>query len=272
MAEWLTLALSAGPERVGPLAGALHRKTHGNPFFLGQLLLELHRQKRVRRDLEDGAWPWDQDAVERAAVTDNVVDLVLRKVVEPPAGTQELPGQAACAGHSFSFEELTVLSGKAPAEAGAVRWPAVLDGLVVPSDGQYREAQALALARQSSDLEARYRFLHDRVQQAFYERIPPEQRARTHLAIGRRLRAAFEQQGGSNQRQLEMVRHLNLGAAALEDEAERKELAAPNLRGARAAKRNGSYQLQATLVERAQQLLGERAWELEGETVTFPVA
>ncbi|MGK3994350.1 AAA family ATPase [Sorangium sp. So ce1024] len=265
VAAWLTLALSAGPERVGALAGALHRKTNGNPFFLGQLLLELHRQRRVRRDLEDGAWRWDQDAVERAAVTDNVVDLVLRKVVELPADTQELLGQAACAGHSFSFEELTVLSGKGPAEVGALLWPAVLDGLVVPSDGQYREAQALALAHQSSDLEARYRFLHDRVQQAFYERIPPEQRTRTHLAIGRRLRAAFEQQGGAHQKQLEMVRHLNLGAAALHGEAARKDLAALNLRGARAAKRNGSYQLQATLVERAQELLGERAWDTEPE-------
>ncbi|WP_438029841.1 AAA family ATPase [Sorangium sp. So ce233] len=263
VAQWLTLALSAEPERVQPLAGALHRKTHGNPFFLGQLLLELHRQGRVRRDLEHGAWQWDQDAVERAAVTDNVVDLVLRKVVELPAGTQEVLGQAACAGHSFSFEELTVLSGKTPADVGAVLWPAVLAGLVLPIDGQYREAQALALARQGGDLEARYRFLHDRVQQAFYERIPPEQRARTHLAIGRRLRAVFEQQGGSSQKQLEMVRHLNLGAAALEGEGERKELAALNLRGAKAAKRNGSYQLQAMLVEGAQRLLGERAWEDE---------
>ncbi|WP_437603088.1 AAA family ATPase [Sorangium sp. So ce590] len=265
VAQWLTLALSAEPERVRPLSGALHRKTHGNPFFLGQLLLELHRQKRVRRDLEDGAWQWDQDAVERAAVTDNVVDLVLRKVVELPASTQDVLGQAACAGHSFSFEELTVLSGKEPAEVGAVLWPAVLAGLVLPSDGHYREAQALAqsLAHLSRDLEARYRFLHDRVQQAFYERIPPEQRARTHLAIGRRLRAVFERQGGSNQKQLEMVRHLNLGAAALENEGERKDLAKLNLRGARAAKANGSYKLQATLAEQAQRLLGERAWEDE---------
>jgi predicted ATPase/signal transduction histidine kinase/CheY-like chemotaxis protein len=260
---WLTIALSAEAERVTPLAGTLYRKTHGNPFFLGQLLLELYRQTRVRRNLEDGVWQWDQDAVERAAVTDNVVELLLRKVVELPAGTQDLLGQAACAGHSFSYGELTVLSGRSSTQVGTELWPAVLAGLVLPSDGQYREAQALAQAQESSEIEAHYRFLHDRVQQAFHERIAPEQRARTHLQIGRRLQKVFEQQGGSNQKQLEMVRHLNLGAAALESNGERKDLAKLNLSGAKAAKVNGSYRLQATLVEQGQGLLGERAWEEE---------
>jgi len=260
---WLTLALEAEPERVRSLADALYRKTRGNPFFLGQLLLELHRQKRVWRNLDDGVWQWDQDAVDRAAVTDNVVELMLRQVVELPAGTQDLLGQAACAGHSFSLGDLAVLSGSSPEEVATELWPAVLSGLVLASEGSYRQEQALLQAHQKSDLGAHYRFLHDRVQQAFYERIAPEQRAKTHLLIGRRLEKALEQQGRSNRKLLEMVRHLNLGAAVLSGEGERKELAWLNLRGARAAKASGSYRLEAMLVEHGQALLGERAWEEE---------
>jgi predicted ATPase/tRNA A-37 threonylcarbamoyl transferase component Bud32 len=261
--QWLAAALSTEPERVRPLAGALFRKTQGSPFFLGQLLLELHRQKRVRRALEDGVWQWDQDAVERAAVTDNVVELMRSKVVDLPPGTQDLLGQAACFGHSFSLGELSVLSGLHPSQVARELWPSVLAGLVIPSDGQYREVQALAVAGHSSELSARYRFLHDRVQQAFYERIAPEHRARTHLRIGRRLERVFEQQGGSNQKQLELIMHLNLGVDALESEAERRELARMNLRAAKAAKASGSYRLQATLVERGQHFVGERAWQEE---------
>ncbi|WP_437808760.1 AAA family ATPase [Sorangium sp. So ce1078] len=261
--EWLGATLSAEPARVRSLAKALWSKTHGNPFFLRQLLLELHAQKLVRRNLEDGAWEWDQDAVERAAVADSVVELMRRKVVELPAGTQALLGQAACAGHRFSLAELSVLAGLSPMQAARELWPALSAGLVIPDDGHYREALALAQAAEDREIDAGYGFLHDRVQQAFYERIAPEHRAQTHLEIGRRLEAVFRREGGSNQKLLELTRHLNLGAGALQGDAELKELARLNLRAAKAAKENGSYRLQATLVEQAQELLGERAWQEE---------
>ncbi|APR75806.1 Serine/threonine-protein kinase PknA [Minicystis rosea] len=262
---WLAVALATEPVRVRPLAAALFQKTQGNPFFLGQLLLELHRQKRVHRDLTDGVWHWDQAAVERAAVTDNVVELMRSKVVELPERTQELLGQAACAGHSFSLEELSVLTGLGAPQVTTTLWPALVMGLVIPVDGHYREARALAQAEQAeqAELDARYRFLHDRVQQACYERIAPERRARTHLQIGRRLQEEFDHQGGSIQKQLELVRHLNLGSGELTGETEKRALARLNLPAAKAAKTNGSYRLQAMLVEQAQDLLGARAWEEE---------
>src|SRR5262249_55390418 len=88
--QWMSVTLSTTVERVSPLAHALRRKTEGNPFFLGRLLLELATQKRVWRNLETGAWEWDQGAIEHAALTANVVELIRSKVVELPASTQEL--------------------------------------------------------------------------------------------------------------------------------------------------------------------------------------
>lgn len=259
--EWLGVALSASEERVSGLALELHNKTHGNPFFLGQLLLELHRQKALRRDGDTGIWSWDQDAVRQAALTDNVVELMQRKVVELPAETQKLLGQAACAGHTFSLVELAVLSGHPVLTIARELHPAMLAGLVVPVDGHYREARALASS--SSEVDAKYRFLHDRVQQAFYERIDHDERIQTHGLIGKRLRKVFDAEGGTNQKLLELVRHLNLGAGALKTDGERKDLARLDLRAAKAAKANGSYGLQAALVEQAQDLLGNRAWQDE---------
>lgn len=256
--KWLAETLSTEPTRAMPLANALWRKTQGNPFFLGQLLLEFYQQKLVHRNLEDGTWQWDLDAVERAAVTDNVVELMLRRVEELPMSTQELLGQAACSGHRFTSSELSALSGLKLADVSQQLWPALQGGLVIPSDGPYREAQALAQTSNSSELEAGYQFLHDRVQQAFYERMPPEQRAWTHLQIGRRLQQIFERQGGSNQKLVELARHLNQGSGVLQNQREREELARLNLQAAKAAKANGSYQLQATLVEQAQKLLADR--------------
>ncbi|HRI63133.1 MAG TPA: protein kinase [Polyangium sp.] len=261
--EWLGVALSSDPSRLRSLGNALHAKTHGNPFFLGQLLLELHRQKRIRRDPETGQWQWDQEAILRAAATDNVIELMRQKVVELPLATQTLLGQAACAGHSFTLAELSILAGVEHAAAVQGMRPALLAGLLIPQDGHYREAQAFAEATENTETHAGYRFLHDRVQQAFYERIDPDKRIRTHLVIGRRLETVFEKEGGSNQKLLEIVRHLNLGASALTTDDERRALARQNLQAARAAKVNGSYRLQASLVEQAQALLGPGAWQDE---------
>lgn len=262
---WLAITLSAEAAHVAPLSQVLWSKTQGNPFFLEQLLLALYRKKRVKRNLESGAWEWDQDGVAAAAVTDNVVELMRSQVGDLPARTQSLLGQAACAGHSFDFGELAILSELALAQVAEELQPALLRGLVIPIDGQYREAQALAQSQSRRELHASYRFSHDRVQEAFYERIAPEQRARTHLQIGRRLQAVFAREGGSSQKLLELTRHLNLGAAALDGESERCALARLNLQAAKAAKVNASYRLQATLVEQAMALLGKRAWEEERE-------
>ncbi|NUP04532.1 MAG: AAA family ATPase [Polyangiaceae bacterium] len=261
LGEWLTLALSASPARVEPLAAALFRKTLGNPFFVVQLVQELYRQKRLIRDLEDGSWQWDQDAVERAPATENVLSLMQSKVLELPASTRDLLGQAACGSYRFSLRELMALSGRRQADAVRQLWPAVTAGLLVANDSSYRETHALATAHQTRIPDVRYRFLHDRVQDAFYAQIAPEQRAKTHLAIGRRLQILFRKEGGSNQKQLEMARHLNLGATALTTAVERRDLARTNLMAAKAARENASYELQARLVEQGESLLGADAWE-----------
>lgn len=267
VATWLSGALRSDVRRVEPLARALWGKTHGNPFFLEQLLLELHRKKHVSRDLATGEWQWDQGAVERAAVSDNVAELMLRRAEDLPEGTREILGQAACLGHGFSLEELSLVSGRSREQAEKEIWPALVSGLVIPEDGRYRAAHALAHAPRdrggSAGPDARYLFLHDRVQQAFYERIAGEQRARAHLQIGRRLQGVLDAEGGSPQRQIEAVRHLNLGAAALASEAERRDLARVNAKAAKAAKASGSYRLQAALVEQALALLGDGAAEEE---------
>jgi predicted ATPase/signal transduction histidine kinase/FixJ family two-component response regulator len=260
--KWLSRTLESEPARVGPLSRVLSHNTRGNPFFLEQLLLSLHRQKQVVRDPESGAWRWEQSSLEGASVTDNVVALLTDKVREMPEPTQQLLGLAACAGHTFHLQDLERLSEWERARVTGALWPALEAELVVPVDGAYRPAQALGGIGEVA-LDAAYRFLHDRVQQASYERISPEQRVLAHLEIGRRLQARYRAEGGTTQQFLELVRHLNLGAARLESAEERKDLARMNLEAARAAKGASSHRLMANLLESAQALLGERAWEEE---------
>jgi predicted ATPase/serine phosphatase RsbU (regulator of sigma subunit) len=256
---WLARTLAREPIEVAPLAQVLWRKTRGNPFFLEQLLLSLHRQRQVVRDIASGRWDFDLAAIERAEVTDNVVTLLTAKVQELPEATQQILGLAACAGHQFPLRELERLSGWSRGQVSAALWPALHEELVVPVDGAYRPAQAL-LGVGSEGLDAEYRFLHDRVQQASYERISAEQRVGAHLEIGRRLLSQYRAGGGTTQQLLTLVRHLNLGAEQLPAGDERGELARLNLEAARRAKAASSHVLMASLVEAAQALLGPAVW------------
>ncbi|MRG96616.1 AAA family ATPase [Polyangium spumosum] len=255
--KWLSRTLESEPSRVEPLARVQWQKTRGNPFFLEQLLLSLHRQKHVVRDPESGEWRWNQADLERAQVTDNVVALLTDKVREMPDSTQQLLGLAACAGHTFHLQDLERLSGWERARVTGALWPALQEELVVPVDGAYRPAQALGAVGEGA-LDASYRFLHDRVQQASYERISPEQRILAHLEIGRRLWARYRAEGGTAPQLLELVRHMNQGSARITSTAERNDVARVNLEAARVAKAASSYRLMASLLESAQALLGER--------------
>ena len=262
---WLRAALETDDERVMPLSRVLWDKTRGNPFFLGQLLLTLHGKKLVTRDLESGGWQWDQARIEAAPITDNVVELMAAKVRELPEATQRVLGLAACSGHTVALPDLVVLADATPAEVTRALSPALHTGLLVPVGGAYRDAHALSSVEveTSGPVDATYRFLHDRVQQASYEQIAEEERAAAHAEIGRRLRTRYEAQGGTAQALFDVVRHLNLGAAKLEREGERVELARLNLSAARMAKHAGAYGLMANLLDTAEGLLLPAAWENE---------
>ncbi len=259
---WLARTLARDLAEVAPLAQVLWHKTRGNPFFLEQLLLSLHRQQHVVRDTASGRWDWDLEAIEEAQVTDNVVALLTAKVQELPEASQQVLGLAACTGHQFPLRELERLSGWTRGQVSAALWPALHEELVVPVDGAYRPAQAL-VGVGAAGLDAEYRFLHDRVQQASYERISVELRVCAHLEIGRRLLFQYREGGGTTQQLLTLVRHLNLGAERMTAAAERGELARLNLEAARRAKAASSHVLMASLVETAQGLLGAAAFRDE---------
>ena len=89
---WLARALETAEDRVGSLSRTLWDRTQGNPFFLGQLLLTLHAKKLVFRDIESGAWQWDEAGIAAAPITDDVVELMASKVREPPEATLHASG------------------------------------------------------------------------------------------------------------------------------------------------------------------------------------
>ena len=92
------------------LAEIIFSKTAGNPFFATQLLRSLYDDGQIHLDASQGGWRWDIQALRRAAVTNNVIELMTKKIMKLPAATQEMLQRAACVGNVFSLDMLATVS------------------------------------------------------------------------------------------------------------------------------------------------------------------
>ncbi|MDI3281884.1 AAA family ATPase [Polyangium sp. 15x6] len=256
--------LTSEPQEVRTLADLVHEKTQGNPFFAHQFMVALYERGLLRFDPESGAWQWDDAAIRAANVTDNVVDLMVGVLRRLSPETQHVLERAACIGHSFDFGSLATIAEKPVHEVSAALWEALRAGLVVSLDGDYRylESGVGSEAREvsSSLFNVRYQFVHDRVLSAAYMLVEPEQRKQLHLSIGRLLR----KRSGERPRDedlLDLVHHLNLGASAITDRAERRDLAEINLRAGQKAKAATAYHAGAIYTRAGIELLDAADWD-----------
>ncbi|WNG23902.1 AAA family ATPase [Cystobacter fuscus] len=233
-------ALHTDETRVLSLAHLLIEKTGGNPFFLTQFLGTLHREKLLQFDTAAREWRWDLARIQAQGFTDNVVDLMVAKLRELPSPTQDALEVAACIGNTFDAEDVRELVRGSLEELEARLFGAIQERLILRSEHGYR-------------------FLHDRIQQAAYLLTPEAQRIALHLRIGRMLRARRPSAV------FELVNHLNLAAALIDDRDETLELARLNLVAGKSAIRSAAHAAALSYLATGCDLVGEDGWESHPE-------
>ncbi len=249
-------------------AELLFNKTQGNPFFLAQLIKTLHQEKLLTFDFSQGQWQWDIQDILKAGIADkSVVELVARNIQKLPEDTQEVLKFAACIGARFSEYVLATVSCRAKFNISKILQPALLQGLVLPLNNEYKVPLLFA----SEELETfgfdekrvTYRFLHDQVQQAAYALIPEESKKETHLKIGQLLlKNTPKEQLGSNVI-FDIVNQLNVGIDTLTQESEKYELAKLNLIAGRRAKAAAAYEGAFKYFDAGLELLPVDSWQTQ---------
>ena len=218
----------------------MHDKTTGNPFFAIQFISALFEESLLTFDHVEGRWSWDLNRIHAKRYTDNVVDLMVRKLTRLVPETQNVLKQLACLGNSAEFTMLRVVY-----QESAERMRTQLEEAV--------RAGFILLSKDS------YHFLHDRVQEAAYSLIPQELRAETHLRIGR-LMASQTPPDKFEEGIFEIVNQLNRGAHLIASIAERERVAELNLIAGRRAKISTAYASALKYLHAGRGLLTDETW------------
>lgn len=264
--------LHATRSQVRELAELVMEKTSGNPFFIDEFLRTLHAERRIAFSSRAGTWTWDLREVKGLGITDNLADLMVRRLERLPVATLEVLRLAACLGSDFDLE-LLAEAGSSPlarplarcdlaadTEVWSLLSPAIHERLVGPLDtGWPSGAAGLVSDGHRHTASCSYRFLHDRVQQAAYESIPENLRPSLHLHLGRILlaKASPETRG---EKIFDIVDQLNRGLGLVLEESERVLFAALNLEAGKRARRTTAYKEGLAYLRCGIDLLPKDAW------------
>jgi diguanylate cyclase (GGDEF)-like protein len=230
--QLIAQTLHCSRDRAWPLTDWVFQKTQGNPFFARQFIKALYDDGHIRHSAE--GWQCDVAQVRTLALTEDVVDFMVERLQKLPTATQQVLQLAACIGNQFDLDTLAIVRDLDAAATAQALWPALSEGLLLPVTEIYKfyqdnnEGQSPQLPVEASP-NPRYRFLHDRVQQAAYRLIPEAHCRLTHQRISQLLLQSWDS-ADQEAHIFDLVNHVNLGhPLGLEAVAEREGAGAESI-------------------------------------------
>ena len=242
------------------LAEIIHSRTLGNPLHLTQMLHFLHDRELISFDYSAGKWVWDEQQIRSQAITDDVLDLIHLRLSGLPAQTQRLLAVAACLGSTFDIA--TLASSLSHSDIVPELSACIRSDLIVALDDNDAALLGTQVARES-----RFRFLHDRIQQAAFNLVEDSAKKSFRLEIGRRLLARLTPLELSRP-QIDILNNFNYARELITDRQECKTIAQLNLIAGSKARATLAYNDALTYLSTGISLLDEQAW-LESPDTAF---
>ncbi|BAY28611.1 multi-sensor signal transduction multi-kinase [Nostoc carneum NIES-2107] len=252
-----------------PLTQMVFAKTKGNPFFASQFLKSLCDDGLIKLNLDVGYWQYDIAKIKTLSLTDDVVEFMGIQIEKLPINTQNVLKFAACIGNEFDLKTLAIVNEKSVMDTASDLWTALFEGLILPLTDGYNlistdDNQALDDLTISSYQLPKYKFVHDRVQQAAYSLIPEEQRKPIHLKIGLLLSSNIPI-AEREDKIFELVNQFNIAREFITNQAQRDELAVMNLTAGRKALISTAYSSASKYLTTGIELLTDDCWDTKYE-------
>ena len=175
VADVLRMDIDDDKANIEELASVVHSKTLGNPFFVMEFLKTLQRSEILSFDIMKLSWSWNKDQLqEETAATDNVIEYMKRQMTSLPKDLCDFLPYAACLGSTFSSRQLDTVFTACQEEG--IGWNVttsywleycVTSGFISPLE-----------------YDSLYRWAHDKVQEAAFSLLPPDEVESVQFHVG----------------------------------------------------------------------------------------
>ncbi|UOQ49890.1 AAA family ATPase [Gracilibacillus caseinilyticus] len=256
--EWLMDVFSFDINKAQSLAEVTYRITKGNPFFINQWLQLLNQDQVLQFDISTATWHINLHLLQQISVTDSMIDLMLNQLNRLPTETVKLLQLASCIGSTFNLQLVSKVSQQSFRESATRVWEAMEEGLILPLENRYKwfypDSDRQLLEGESPS----YRFLHDKIRQAFYTSMTEIERERHHIAIAKVLIDQFSDQEWE-EAIFSIVNHLNSALDQLDDR-QRIDLIKWNRLAGSKARQTAAFESALMFYQQSYQLLPEQSW------------
>ncbi|MFN7144523.1 MAG: ATP-binding protein, partial [Myxococcota bacterium] len=247
VADLVAEVLGGPPEHPEAFARFVHERTGGNPYFVVEYLARAYESGLLWYDPGGDAWRWDPPRLGALPCTETVAELLIDKLRRLPEQVQAVLAVTSCLGPDVDLETLAGFLDRP--------WEDLEPELRAPS----REG---VLLRHGT----RVRFVHDSVRAAASALLPPADRERLHLRIGRHLLRA-----PADEQVYEAADHLLRARALLTDPVERTRVAELMVRAGRRASASGAWPEAARYLAAGMELL-DASGRASRYDLAFPLA
>eukprot|EP00984_Skeletonema_dohrnii_P017117 scaffold7724_cov147-Skeletonema_dohrnii-CCMP3373.AAC.1 len=163
--EMVSTELSLLPRITRPLANILHHKTKGSPLFVKQVMMELFKQRLLYPSLSRRRWVWETNKILDMKIPDNVATFITNTFDRLSFEVVSALVVLSCFGASADISLIEVLEKE------------IEQPLIAPLDDAVAHS---VLGKRNGKLY----FMHDKLQEAAYSKMRPEERCLHHNRYG----------------------------------------------------------------------------------------
>ncbi|MDF2935056.1 MAG: hypothetical protein K0Q90_429 [Paenibacillaceae bacterium] len=239
----IAATLHIPPVQAAGLAELVQGRTGGNAMFVREMLDSLYRNGHIFFDDRSGTWDWDKQAIGQLPISDGLVAFLMTRLSALPGPVRGLLKLAAAIGGSFDLRLLSLAAGQDLRQIIPVLLQAVGEEMVAPLDNLQFEAASLLLQEQDIRFlgQMRFRFRHDRLQQAFYDMLSQQEKEQLHWALGKLL-AEHLSPKEAGEKIAEAAEHVNKGLRCATEQADIRLAAELNWKAAQKSRSVLAYE------------------------------
>lgn len=235
----ITDILDRTDDSIKPLAEFTLLHTSGNPLYINQFLKSLYRENLLIRDSIEG-WKWDYKKIESGYGSADAADLMAKSIMTLPEREKSVLKLASCIGNTFDILTIKYMTDMTIEE-------------ITSAVSEILRAGYIKLSWNN------YSFTHDKIFEAAYAMIPPDERKKIHYKIGKSL---IKNSSGNvlNEKIFDIVNQLNIGIEIILENHEEYAVSELNFQAGMKAKLSVAYESAALYFSHSMNILPLECW------------